>query len=62
MNEELKKILFIKALAALEGYQAAIGAKVGSDETKRRHERFCAIWEIIESAGLEDEYEKWKEG
>ena len=62
MKEELKKILFIKAMAALEAYQAAVTAKPSSGETKIRHERFCAIWEIIEAAGLAGEYEIWKEG
>ena len=62
MNENLKTILFIKASTALEAYQAAIGARVGSEETKRRHERFCAVWEIIEAARLADEYQAWKEG
>jgi hypothetical protein len=62
MKEELKKILFIKAMAALEAYQAAMSAKQSADETKIRHERFCAIWDVIETAGLEQEYETWKEG
>ena len=62
MKEELKKTLFIKAMAALEAYTAAVKAKPSADETKIRHERFCAIWDIIETAGLEQEYEVWKEG
>lgn len=62
MKEDLKKILFIKALAALEAYQAAVGTRFPSDGAKLRHERFCAIWDIIEEAGLEEEYEVWKEG
>ena len=62
MKEDLKKLLFIKTMAALEAYQAAVGARISSDETKRRHERFCAIWEIVEDAGLAEEYERWKEG
>lgn len=62
MKEELKKILFIKAMAALEAYQAAVSARPSADETKIRHERFCAIWDVIETAGLEQEYETWKEG
>ena len=62
MKEELKKILFIKAMAALEAYQAAVSAKPSADETKIRHERFCAIWDVIEAAGLDQEYEVWKEG
>lgn len=62
MKEDIKKTLFIKALAALEAYTAAVKAKPSADETKIRHERFCAIWDIIETAGLEQEYEVWKEG
>ena len=62
MNEDLKKILFIKAMAALEAYQAAVGSRFPSAEAKRRHERFIAIWDIIEEARLEDEYQTWKEG
>jgi hypothetical protein len=49
-------------MAALEAYTAAVKAKPSADETKIRHERFCAIWDIIETAGLEQEYEVWKEG
>ena len=49
MKEELKKILFIKAMAALEAYQAAVSAKPSADETKIRQERFCAIWDVIET-------------
>ena len=62
MKEELKKILFIKAYAALEAYQAAVGARIASKETQERHERFFAIWDIIEEAGLVGEFEDWKEG
>jgi hypothetical protein len=62
MKEDLKKILFIKALMALEAYQAAVSARPSSDETKIRHERFYAIWDIIATAGLDQEYETWKEG
>lgn len=62
MKEDLKKILFIKALAALDSYQAAVKARYPSEEAKFRHERFCAIWDIIEEAGLDEEYEEWKEG
>lgn len=62
MKEDLKKLLFIKAFAALEAYQGAVGARIASRETERRHERFCAIWDIIEEAGLEREFEAWQEG
>lgn len=62
MKEDIKKILFIKAMAALEAYQAAVQTRYPSDEAKFRHERFCAIWDVIEEAGLDQEYEAWKEG
>lgn len=62
MKEEIKKVLFIKAVAALTAYQTAVAVNPTSAETKIRHERFCAIWDIIEACGLEMEYEHWKEG
>ena len=62
MHEDLQKVLFIKAMTALEAYQAAAGAGIASDEARRRHDRFCAVWEIIEAAGLADEYQVWQEG
>jgi hypothetical protein len=62
MKEDLKKLLFIKTMAALEAYQAAVAAKPSAPETRIRHQRFCAIWDVIEEAGLEEEYEVWKEG
>ena len=62
MKEELKKVLFIKAMAALTAYQTAVAMNPASTETKIRHERFCAIWDIVEAAGLADEYQAWKEG
>lgn len=27
-----------------------------------RHQRFCALWDVIEQAGLVEEYEVWKQG
>ena len=59
---DLKTTLFVKTSTALTAYQAAVSAKPSSPETKIRHERFCAIWDIIESAALDQEYETWKEG
>ena len=54
--------MFIKALAALTAYQTAVSVDPTSAETRIRHERFCAIWDVIESCGLDNEYETWKEG
>lgn len=62
MHEDLKKIVFIKAYKALAAYQAAVSTRFPSEEAKRRHEQFCAIWDIIEEARLEAEYEEWSQG
>lgn len=62
MKEDLRKLLFVKAALALEAYQAAVATKPWSDETRRRHDRFCALWDAIEAEHLEEEYEAWKEG
>lgn len=62
MREDLKKILFIKALAALEAYQAAVAARWPSEAAKLRQAQFCALWDLIGEAHLWDEFEAWKEG
>ena len=31
------------------------------EETEKQRERFCSAYQIVEEAGLEDEYEEWKE-
>lgn len=28
-------------------------------EREIKHQRFCALWDVIEAAGLAEEYEKW---
>lgn len=61
MKEDLKKILFIKAAMALEAYQAA-AANWPSQEAKARQERFCVLWDLIEEAHLDEEFELWKAG
>lgn len=62
MKEDLKTVLFIEVVTALEAYQAAIATRFPSPEAKRRQERFAAVWAIVEKAGLEDEFQIWKEG
>lgn len=62
MKEDLKTVLFIEVVTALEAYQAATAARFPSPEAKRRQERFAAVWAVVEKAGLEDEFEAWKEG
>ena len=31
------------------------------EETEHQRERFCSIYQIIEEAELEDEYDAWKQ-
>ena len=69
--KDIKLTLFEKARKALEDYTAAdhalelhIGLD-GLDGMKKirdaRYQRFCALWDVIEDAGLVDEYQAWKE-
>lgn len=62
MEEGLKKTLFIRVMAAMEAYRAAVAVDPSSAETRIRHERFCAIWDVIEDARLDEDYQRWKEG
>lgn len=73
--KDLKLILFEHARKALDEYSAAElefsphaldALNGGFDGLKRimrdRHQRFCAVWDVIEAAGLVEEYQAWKEG
>lgn len=62
MDGDLKTLLFIKASTALTAYQACVSARYPSPEAVRWHDRFCGLWDLIEEAHLENEYEVWKEG
>lgn len=70
MND-LKLILFEHARKALDEFAAAeleyahhrsdvgfAGLRLIRND---RHQRFCAIWSVIETAELVDEYQAWKE-
>lgn len=69
--KDLKTVLFEKVSKALDEYTTADLAYAhhatdGCFEALRknlhdRHQRFCAIWEVIEAAELVDEYQAWKE-
>lgn len=72
--KDLKLILFEHVRKALDEYRAAElefsphaldALNGGFDGLKRimrdRYERFCAVWDVIEAAGLVDEYQAWKE-
>lgn len=59
MKEDLKTILFIKAEIALMAYQAAHWP---SQTAKDRQTQFAALWDLIEEAHLDEEFELWKAG
>ena len=72
MNDcNLKATLFSKTRKALDGYTAADHAlelHIGRGDLDgirkvraARYNRFCALWDVIEAAELETEYEAWKE-
>ena len=71
MKEDLKRVLFEKTRKALDEYTAADleyahhcsdGGFAGLRSIRNdRHQRFCAIWSVIEAAELVDEYQAWKE-
>ena len=69
--DKLKETLFRSTYKALTAYAEADaeldefrGIGTGLDDLKQirtvRHQRFCALWDVIEQAGLEEEYETWK--
>lgn len=59
---DLKTTLFVKASSALTAYQATVNTKYPSQEAERWHDRFFSLYELIQAADLETEYETWKEG
>ena len=68
--EDLRRILFEMTRKALDDYTQADHAlelHIGLDGLggmrkirDARYQRFCALWELIETAELVDEYERWK--
>ena len=71
MLENLITVLFRNTYDALNAYTVAdtelkaIGSGSGTRGLQQirtvRHQRFCALWDVIEQAGLEDEYDAWRE-
>lgn len=59
---DLKTTIFVKTSTALTAYQAALATKYPAPEAEKWHDRFCALYEVITAAGLEDEYQRWVEG
>ena len=52
---ELKEILFEAARLEVNRFQHSRG-----DEKDKAGAAFCALYAVIEQAGLEDEYQEWK--
>ena len=57
---ELKTLLFKKTAAALATLQSEEKRWPEEDHELSRR-TFCALYELIEEAGLEDDYYAWKE-
>ena len=49
-------------MEALTAYQAAINAKYPSPEAERWHDRFHALYQVIQDCRLVEEFDSWKEG
>ena len=60
--DNLKELLFIKTKHALDTYQS-VNRKNGIDDIEATNSRaeFIALYDLIEQAGLEEEYQKWKQ-
>lgn len=58
--ENLRTVLYSRTADALENYQRVCKAEPDADwELDRRS--FVALFNVIEEAGLEDDYYAWKE-
>ena len=69
--DPLKELLFQKTAQALKAYEEAKeeAHEIAADGflsykekvVFARHQRFIALYDVIETAELEDEYQSWKE-
>ena len=59
---ELKELVFFRAKAELDAYtHMRKSSNYTAAEAVAQRDRFCAVWQIIEEAELEAEYQTWKE-
>lgn len=56
----LKEILFVRTNAELNAYVCMDSKTYSEDERELQRSRFSSVYQIIEDAGLTDEYEQWK--
>ena len=59
---DVKTTLFVRAMEALTAYQTAINTKYPSPEAERWHDRFHALYQVIQDCRLVEEFDSWKEG
>lgn len=59
--KELKEIIFGRVATELEAYRS-MGSGYTEKEKEMQMARFCSAFQIIEEAGLEEEYYAWKAG
>ena len=61
MTLTLKETVFFRAQAEMDGYLTMKnGTGYTEAEIEQQRDRFCAVYQIIEEAELETEYEAWK--
>lgn len=59
---ELKELVFFRAKAEFDAYTHMCKSSIYSTaEMDSQRDRFSAVWQIIEEAELEAEYQDWKE-
>ncbi len=57
---DLKELLFFRAKTEMEAYQSMTEGYT-EEEKELQRQRFCSVYQIIEEAELEDEYEAWRQ-
>lgn len=58
----LKNLLFFWVKAEMDAYHDMSRAPESNtpEEIERQRARFCSVWQVLEEAGLVDEYDTWK--
>lgn len=58
----LKNILFLRVKTEMDAYHdmSHKPEEWTADEIEHQRIRFCSVWQVLEEAGLVDEYDAWK--
>lgn len=56
----LKELVFFRTNAEFEAYQSMTEGYT-EEEKEQQRQRFTSLYQVIEEAELEDEYQAWKE-